>query len=48
MRDLHLGPAVVLVRQAWQSDAGDATGAEGVIADLTHLALQREHVGIEP
>jgi hypothetical protein len=45
---LHLGPAVILLRQARQSDAGDAAGAEGVIADLAHLALQREHVGIEP
>src|SRR5580692_12143948 len=31
---LHLGPAGVLVRQAWQSNAGDATNAERVIARL--------------
>ena len=43
---LHPGPGGLLVGQARQIDAGDAAGAKRVIADLAHLALQGEHVGV--
>ena len=45
---LHLGKAVVLVGQARQIGAGDPQRPERVVAHLPDLALQREHVGVEP
>src|SRR5262249_39680957 len=40
--------AVILIGEARQIDTGDPAGATGMGADLPHLPLEREHVGIEP
>ena len=45
---LDLGKAVVLIGEARQIDARHAPRAQRMVADLTELALEREHVGIEP
>src|SRR5580693_4095049 len=45
---LHFGKAVVDGGKFGHRDAGGASGAEGVLARLTHLAGEGEHVGMEP